>query len=53
MVRAGLDENVILMKINTAAPAFDVRYDALLRLSQAGVSNRILDAMVARSLTKP
>jgi hypothetical protein len=52
MVKAGLDENVILQKIQTTPPAFDVRYEELLRLRSAGVSNRIVDAMIAR-MTKP
>jgi hypothetical protein len=53
MVKAGIDESVILLKIRSGASAFDVRADALVQLKQAGVSDRILEAIVTRAAAKP
>ena len=48
MVKAGLDESVILAKITTTAARFDTRTDALIELKRAGVTDRVLAAMVEK-----
>ncbi len=48
MVRAGIDQNVIVMKVQLSKVDFDLRTEALITLRQAGVSDRILGAMLTR-----
>lgn len=48
MVKAGLDESVILAKITATPARFDTRTDALIELKRAGVPDRILAAMVGK-----
>ncbi len=47
MVRAGLAEDTVLAKIQGARSAFDTSVDGLIALKQAGVSDRVVRAMVA------
>ncbi|MBI2198239.1 MAG: PDZ domain-containing protein [Candidatus Rokubacteria bacterium] len=47
MTRAGLPEAVIIAKLRSTPSALDLRIDALIALKQAGVSDRVLEAMVA------
>lgn len=46
LVSAGTDEATVLARIASARPAFRLDSDDVLRLRQAGVSNRILEAMI-------
>jgi hypothetical protein len=48
MVRAGLDESVILAKITATPARFDTRTEALIELKRAGVPDRVLAAMVGK-----
>jgi hypothetical protein len=48
MVRAGLDETVILAKITATPTRFDTRTEALIELKRAGVPDRVLAAMVGK-----
>ncbi len=49
MVRAGLPESVIIAKIRSSRTEFDLRTEALVALKQAGVSDRVLEAMVGQA----
>jgi hypothetical protein len=49
MARAGIDENVIVLKIETSEVNFDLRTESLVALRQASVSDRILGAMLLRA----
>lgn len=53
MTRAGLPESVIVAKLRSTHSALDLRADALIALKQAGVSDRILEAMVATESAPP
>ncbi|MBI2524733.1 MAG: PDZ domain-containing protein [Candidatus Rokubacteria bacterium] len=53
MTRAGLPESVIVAKLRSGHSALDLRADALIALKQAGVSDRILEAMVATGSAAP
>ncbi|MDP2628216.1 MAG: PDZ domain-containing protein [Candidatus Rokubacteria bacterium] len=53
MTRAGLPESVIVAKLRSTHSALDLRADALIALKQAGVSDRILEAMVATGSAAP
>lgn len=46
MVKAGLPDSVIIAKIRSSPTKFDLRTDALVALKQAGVSDKVLEAMV-------
>jgi hypothetical protein len=46
LVAAGVDEATVLAMIARSRPAFRLDADDVLRLKQAGVSNRILEAMI-------
>ena len=48
MVKAGLDEAVILEKITATLARFDTRTDALIELKKVGVPDRVLAAMVGK-----
>jgi hypothetical protein len=48
MVKAGLPESVIVAKIRSTSTKFDLRTDALVTLKKAGVSDKVLEAMVAQ-----
>lgn len=47
MLRAGLPDSVIVAKIRTSPSRFDVGTDALVALTRAGASERVLEAVVA------
>ena len=47
MVRAGLPEAVVIAKIKSTATKFDLKTDSLVSLKKAGVSDKVLEAMVA------
>src|SRR5580658_3106911 len=49
MVRAGLTDDAIVATINANPGAFDASPDGLIALKQAGVSNKVIDAIVAKS----
>jgi hypothetical protein len=48
MVKAGVDEAVILAKIATTPASFDIRTETLMNLKRAGVPDRVLAAMVEK-----
>jgi hypothetical protein len=47
MVKAGLSEAIILAKVKSSAAKFDVRTDSLVALKRAGVTDRVIEAMVS------
>jgi hypothetical protein len=47
MVKGGLPEAIVIAKIKGTATKFDLRTDSLLGLKKAGVSDKVLEAMVA------
>lgn len=47
MVKAGLPEAVVVAKIKSSATKFDLKTDSLVNLKKAGVSDKVLEAMVA------
>jgi len=49
MVKAGFDENVVILKIQSTVAKFDLRTEALMGLKQAGVSDRIVEAMIRKA----
>jgi hypothetical protein len=49
MVKAGLTDDVIVATINANSGAYDTSPDGLIALKQAGVSNKVIDAIVAKS----
>jgi len=49
MVKAGLSDDLIVQTISTQPGKYSVDADSLVELKQAGVSERILDAMANRS----
>lgn len=48
MVQVRLDESVIPAKIVATPARFDTRIEALIELKRAGVSDRILAAMIGK-----
>jgi hypothetical protein len=52
MVKAGLPESTIVLAINQSPAQFDVSPDSLIRLKAAGVSPKILEAMLLASSGK-
>lgn len=50
MTKAGIGDDVIVLRIKTARPAFDTSVDALVALKAAGVSDQVIAAML-RSTT--
>jgi hypothetical protein len=49
MVKAGFDEETIIRAIEANNPGFDISAEALVALRDAGVSLRIIDAILARA----
>lgn len=49
MQKAGLSEEIIMSKIATSTTNFDTGTQELIRLKEAGVSDRIINAMVQKS----
>jgi hypothetical protein len=47
MVRAGLSEAVIIAKIRSTQTKFDLQTDALVKLKQAGITDKVLETMVS------
>jgi hypothetical protein len=47
MIKAGLPEAVVIAKIKSTATKFDLKTDSLVNLKKAGVSDKVLEAMVA------
>jgi hypothetical protein len=47
MVKAGLPEAIVIAKIKGTATKFDLKTDSLVALKKAGVSDKVLEAMVA------
>src|SRR6266446_5383231 len=47
MVKAGLPEAVVIAKIKSTSSKFDLKTDSLVSLKKAGVSDKVLEAMVA------
>ncbi len=52
MFQAGLSETLVIEKINTSAPEFDVTIPALKSLKQSGVSDAVISAMMHRGEPK-
>ena len=46
MIKAGLPEAVVIAKIKSTATKFDLKTDSLVSLKKAGVSDKVLEAMV-------
>ena len=46
LVKAGLDDSIIITKIGSSRCLFDTSTDALIRLKQSGVSAAVLKAMM-------
>ncbi len=49
MVKAQLSDDVIVATINASPGAYDTSADGLIALKQAGVSNKVIDAIEAKS----
>ena len=49
MVKAGLTDDAIVATINANPGAYDASPDGLIALKQAGVSNKVIDAIAAKS----
>ncbi len=47
MVKAGFSENVILAKMRSSQTKFDTRTEALIALKQAGVSEKVMSAIIS------
>lgn len=47
MVKAGLPEAVVIAKIKSTATKFDLKTESLVNLKKAGVSDKVLEAMMA------
>ena len=47
MVKAGLPEAVVIAKIKSTSSKFDLKTDSLVSLKKAGISDKVLEAMVA------
>ena len=53
MVKGGLPEAIVIAKIKSTATKFDLKTDSLLNLKKAGVSDKVLEAMVAAGSSTP
>jgi hypothetical protein len=53
MVKAGLPEAVVIAKIKSTATKFDLKTDSLVSLKKAGVSDKVLEAMVSAGSGSP
>jgi hypothetical protein len=49
MIKAQLSDDVIVSTINAAPGSYDTSPDALIALKQAGVSNKVIDAILAKT----
>jgi hypothetical protein len=53
MVKAGLPETVVIAKIKSTVTKFDLKTDSLVNLKKAGVSDKVLEAMVSTGSGSP
>jgi hypothetical protein len=53
MAKAGLSDDIILTTINSSAGTYDTSPDALIALKQAGVSDKVIAAIVAKVSSAP
>ena len=53
MVKAQLSDDVIVATINASPGAYDTSADGLIALKQAGVSNKVIDAIEAKGSSSP
>ena len=53
MVKGGLGEATVLQAINAAEPGFDTSPDGLVKLKQAGASDKIIQQVIARKSAVP
>jgi hypothetical protein len=53
LVKAGLSDDIIVSTINGSSGAYDTSADALVALKTAGVSNKIISAIVLKASTPP
>ena len=53
MVRGGLAEATVVQAINASEPAFDTSPDGLVRLKQGGVSDHVIQRIIARRDSAP
>jgi hypothetical protein len=53
MVKAGLPEAVVIAKIKGTATKFDLKTDSLVNLKKAGVTDKVLEAMLAAGSGTP
>jgi hypothetical protein len=53
MVKAGLPETVVIAKIKSTATKFDLKTDSLVNLKKAGVSDKVLEAMMSTGSGSP
>jgi hypothetical protein len=51
MIKAGLPESVVIAKIRSTPTKFDLRTDQLVGLKKSGVSDKVLEAMMAAPAT--
>ena len=52
MLKAGLSDDVIVATINASSGAYDTSPNGLIALKQAGVSDKVIAAIVAKGLVK-
>lgn len=53
MVKGGLSEATVLQVVSNAEPGFDTSADGLIRLKQGGVSDKIIQQVIARQSAAP
>lgn len=53
MVKGGLSEATLLQVVGNAEPGFDISADGLVRLKQAGVSDKVIQQVIARQSAAP
>jgi hypothetical protein len=53
MVKAGLDDAIVIAKIGSSRCQFDTSTDALIRLKQSGVGAAVLKALIAAGVNGP
>ena len=53
LVRSGLSEETVLQAIQGAEPRFDTSTDGLVKLKQGGVSDRIIQQVMAKQSGEP
>src|SRR5690242_17027440 len=53
LVKGGLGEGTVLQAIDAAEPGFDTTPDGLLKLKQGGVSDKVIQHLMARKGAAP